>query len=654
MRELENHPHINVSWDALEDAAVDMDTRAASTNSYLLDAHAAWSGLSSAYNHDETQAAVHAALNELLTPVADWHTALGSARTALSDFVATGRTLQAEDEALSSLSVPLRARVNADVEASESSVGTDLAEYNSRARALRTQWDTAQSEVAAALDAISIGTGETLPMSAALGTGTLPTVSWAAFTSALDDSFGPINPAQLLESLRGLTPDELRAWADANPEAAAVLAANKPMGPFAPGSPEQIMSSAMSGNAQLSESGINSIRTAWLGLDLQGQEKLLLLYPAVFGNLNGVPFAQRATANILTVAGYRETVRQQQADLGPEPTQADFTAEAFAQPGHERVQAYNAYYGFAEAHRKWADENTRLQTLAAGLDYALTSDAQIVMLSIEGKGQVVSMNGTPSASTSIAATLVPGTGANLGSLENYSGNLDAIDGAAGPNKVTFYWQGTDLPSEIPDNATSKFNEEGGPLLAAFDHAVDAEIPDTARSTYVGYSAGGSLLGTGEREGLDSTNILYVAPAGTGHDVSSPADTANPDANRYLIQTQDDPIAYAQLLGGGFHGGSFAEGSLITKQMGAVELESGFGDPSNPESVLSGHTSYFTPGSTSAANMRGVIDGTRVSLNVESKIHTGIGYSYVENPLVDRPEEYAYGKLETVSTQSLEK
>lgn len=657
MEPIESFPDIDVPWDALEDAATDLGTKSSVTASYLTDAHSAWKRVQGAYRHDETQTIVYTALDDLTDPLAAWSGALGTAGTTLAGFVTTGRTLQRESEALGALLPGLRAKVRADPDGEEPSTTSELEDFNRRARTLRTAWETAESTAADELDAIATGTGDGMPALAAISAGTMTSGSWAAFTSGLDEDFGPVSPASLLASLRGLSADELRAWADANPEAAAVLADNRPMGPFAPGSPEAVMAEVMGGDASLTEEGIDDIRSAWLGLDGAGQEKLLLLYPAVFGNLNGVPMAQRATANIVTVAGYREKIRNRQVDPGPEPDINDFTAEAFSEPGNDRSRAYSAYGAYQEAHRAWEEAKAAYDALArqaTGLDYALDHDTQVVMVSLEGDGRIVTMKGTPSPSTATVSTLVPGTGADLGSLEDYTGKLDAIDGTVGEDRVSFYWQGTDLPNEIPDNVTSRYNEDGGPLLAAFDHALDAEVPHDARSTYVGYSAGGSLLGTGEREGLDSTNIVYVAPAGVGHDVGSPSDTANPDANRYWIQTRDDPIAYAQGFGGGYHGPSFWEGSNPQQQMGAVRLESGFKDPSDPESVIGGHTDYFWDGSTAATNMNGVIEGTSVSRFVDYEHHYGFGYSSTESPLEDSPEDFAYGKLETVSTESLEK
>lgn len=650
MEDIGTFPDIDVPWDELENAATDMSTGSGNTKSYLDDAQAAWKRLHGAYSHDETQATVYAALDELTTPVSDWKDALKSAKTAISDFVATGRKLQKESEALGGLLPGLKSKVTADPEGEDSGTTNELTEFNSRARALRTDWSTAQSTAVEALDAITTGTGGSLPMEAALGGPSLPTVTWADFTAGLDEDFGAVDPVDLLPSLRGLSTDELRAWADANPEASKVLANNKLMGPFLPGSPEAAMAEAMDNGSHTETWGIDRVRETWLGLDAKDQEKLLLLYPGLIGNLNGVPMANRAKANIITVAGYREQTHEQLEDYPPEPQRSDYSRDTSG--GRGSILGDRGTSEFIGDHAAWLAEKRRLETVAQGLDYAMDHDTQVVLISTEGDGRVVAMNGTPSSSTNNVSTLIPGTGADLGELGSYTDRLDAIDGKQDSSRVSFYWQGADLPDELDDNLTSKYNDDGGPSLAAFDYAVDAEVPESARTSYVGYSAGAPLLGTAERQGLDSTNIIYVAPAGVGHDVGSPDDTDNENAHRYWVQTRDDPIQIAQDLGGGFHGPSFIQGSNPALQMGATRLETGFVDPDDPDSLMSGHTDYFGPRSTAAMNIAGIIDGTRVSRYVPDMVGMGPGgQSY--SPVEKYPERYSGENFEMTDVTSLE-
>ncbi len=481
-------------------------------------------------------------------------------------------------------------------------------------------------------------------MSASMGGAVLPAVGWAALTSGLDDRFGALDPVKLVPLLAGLDREGLRQWAEVNPDGAALLAGNQLPARSANGivlgsslrSSEMIMRQAMVDGANLTEQGIEGIRQAWISLPEPEQDRLLLLYPAVFGSLNGVPFAQRARANLVTVPGNKRTLEGQARSLRAA------IAHDLVGPGNQGRSAT------ARERVKAIDEQIQ------GLDFAIDNNVQVVSLSLEGEGRIVTMTGTPSTDTRTMDILVPGTGANVGLLEDYSTKHAAIGGSPATNKVSFYWQGADLPPLVRDNLTSSYNEKGAPTLAAFDHAVDLEIPVEVRTTYVGYSAGGSLLGTAEREGLDSTNIVYVAPAGTGHNVGGPEDTSNPDANRYWIQTRDDPIALAQLGGGGFHGKSLSSGGNPTQVMGAIRLESGFNAQRDPSSLMSGHMDYFNETSTSASNIREVVDGSgKVSPFVEYEAMVAGGRAVVFSPIEESPEDYVGRKMNRVPVRTLE-
>lgn len=633
-------PHIDVPWTDLEDNAADMALRAATAAGYLSDASAAWDRFRGCYRHPGTQDQVHAAVEELKEPMENWQRSLRDAAETISRFTASGRILAGRARELRQVFGQLSQTTETDGEDERQS--TAERQLKEEAAALKREWTDLQETTAAALADISYGNGAGLPMGAAPGGQVLPAVAWSTLTGRLDERFGAVDPNKLLPSLAGLDDAELRGWAAANPEAAALLAGMTLTGPFRAGTAEALMQKAMAGGADLTEDGITGIRDTWMLLSPQDQERLMLLYPGVFGNLNGVPFAQRARANLITVPGLQHTIRAELEQLR-EPLLDDYTGNGI-----------QGYYTWKARHEEWINLRGPLEQKLRGLDHAVENKVQVVMVSTEGNGRIVTMTGTPSRNTRYMAALIPGSGSNLGELHSYSNRFAAIYGDTSGDKVGFYWQGTGIPQDVVwDNRNSDFNETGAPRLAAFDFAVDLEIPADARTTYVGYSAGGSLLGTAEREGLDSTNIVYVAPAGPGHGVGGVEDTSNPEANRYWFQTRDDVlIGAAQKLGGGGHGRSFLQSGTPTV-MGVTRLETGFLDHNDPSSLVKGHEEYFAEHSTSARNMKGVIEGTRVSLFVDYVDHWEIEYSYRESPIESRPEDFAGEKLETVDVQTLE-
>jgi hypothetical protein len=642
-------PDVRADWDTLADSAADLRTEAARARDALLDAQSSWTGLRAGYRHDGTSEQVWTGLDALGQPAGDWAAALSSARDAIDDFVATGQPLQRLHETLaddrSRLAGDRSSALASGDEAELERVRGHLIAFNDRVADLDRDWDSAQETLASALGAIRGGTAEGLAIVSAprVETGAL---DWAAMTSELDTRFGGLDPRSIWRDLKGLSEGELRDWLEANPEAARALAENTlPQHPV-PGSAEEVMARA------LSSGDAAGTRTAWLGLQEHERERLVLLFPGVVGNLNGVPLATRGRTHQVTVAGLREQ-----------------TAVRLAE--HEAAWPGTAPGNYHERQR-WKDEKARLQTVLEGLDHAwaaydrphfprderATPGYATVFVSTQGHGQIVTMRGEPSAATDRVVTFVPGTHTTLASVDRYNDALNAMDGHDPAGTVSIYWQGTDMPRElVADNATAHVNETGAPLLAAFDRAADLELDTTGArdvdTTYVGHSAGGSMLGTAERRdlGLDATNIVYVAPAGTGHEVSSLADTSNERARRFLIQTNDDPISWAQLLGGGAQGGSFLEGSNPVHQMNAIRLESGLMEDG---SLMTGHVDYFEHGSISALNIEGVVYGENVYpyLEPDVRVFPGSPYPVITYPLESDLEHFRAEGIPQVPVDSL--
>lgn len=660
-------PDVRADWDTLGDSAADLRTGSGNARDALQDAKGAWAGLHTGYRHDGTSERVWAGLDSLEEPAGDWAAALSSARDAIEDFVLTGEPLQRLREALvddrSRLAGDRSGALASDDEAEIERVRGDILAFNDRVTDLERDWTSAQDTLVSALGAISGGTSAGLAVVSAPRTVDTNALDWATMTSGLDTKFGELDPRAIWRDLKGLSGEELRDWLEANPEAARALAENElPRHPV-PGSAEDVMARAMAGDAPLTQDGIAGIREAWLGLEEHDRERLMLLFPGVIGTLNGVPLATRGRTNLVTVAGLREQTAQRLDGLCQRPSLQDYLDEVNTSSDSEVEGAVRDWRSSLNA---WQAEHDRLSTVQSGLDQAwlayerdqfpvdhgTTPGYATVFVSTEGNGQIATMRGTPSASTEVMATFIPGTNTTIASVDGYNRDLNAMDGDEA-GTVSLYWQGTDLPQRlIRDNATAHYNEQGAPLLAAHDHAVDLEIPGGARTTYIGHSAGGSLMGTGEREGLDSTNIVYVAPAGIGHEVSSPTDTRNLDANRYLVQTNDDPISWAQAFGGGAQSGSFWEGSNPVHQMGAVRLETGF---TARGELVSGHTDYFHPDSVSALNIEGVVLGTEVMPYVEPEVHVipGSPYPVIEYPLESESQAYPFTGLDRVPVDEVE-
>ncbi|REE03989.1 alpha/beta hydrolase family protein [Citricoccus nitrophenolicus] len=664
---LGSYPDAEASWTTLSEMAGDLKVESKNLEEAMDEARASWRGLESGYQHPDTQEQVWTALDDLVPHAGDWASALSSAKDAIDDFVETGKPLQTERESLDQARPGLSSRrssaLTSDDETLVEGVRTDILAFNERATTLTTEWETAQETLSTALAAISVGTTEGLPLVTGHRDTDTGVQDWAKLTSGLDEKFGEIDPDVIWKDLKGLDEEELRDWLEANPEAARALAEHRWADNPPAGTPESIMDAAMADDAELTKDGIQGIQDAWLSLTDAERERMALLYPGVIGVLNGVPLATRGRTNQITVAGLREQTAEKIHDLGDEPTLQDFLDDADL---NSRSEAQGAYNDWRAALKEWKEDKERLGTVQEGLDQAWFAYGRdqfpptgsrnapgytTLYVSTDGRGQIATMRGTPGPDTERTVTFVPGTKTTIASVDGYNQKLDTIDGKPDPTgTVSIYWAGTDFPQSLVwDNRDSTFNERGAPLLAAFDHAADLEIPESARTTAIGHSAGGSMLGTAERgtEGLTSDNIVYVAPAGQGHEVGSPEDTANPDAHRYWIQTNYDLIEAAQNAGGGGHGPNWWSGSDIAGDMGATRLESGYlADGSvmgKDDGFAGGHSSYFDADSTSADNLESIIRGgdSEVVLYHEGEDIPG-PRAGTTNPIVDRQPELSGG------------
>lgn len=638
-------PEVTTDFGQLRDHAGELRHRAAAVAAAVEEADGGWAALAVHYREPATEDRVLSAVKQLPAPAADFHAAVGLAAAALEDFADQGVYHARYLEELRSRRASFN-MANPDIflvctddpwEAQAREAGRRLDE---EIRLAVERWEALQQSCADALNGIRHGRGEGLGNAGsarffaagafAAGTAALGAPArqpWSTFGARFDRSVQEA-AGRLAAGLAGKVPGEVLDWARNNPQAAALLAANRlPQHPV-PGSAEAALLAALSTRTE-PRRRIDVVRAAFLGLAPAERERMALQYPGILGVANGVPFAHRVLANKINAVAERQkregrlaALQRRRAEL-PEPKVNPWAGRGAA----------TLYLHDLEKIEELESQIRDAERAIAGYDWAIEHNRQLVLVSDAGDGRYVDMRGTFGGGTENVFSLVPGTGADISKNQQYAGYLDNLYAGTAPERtVGLYWMGADLPDEIPDNITDRYSREGADELAEFGYAADLESPPAARTTTISYSAGASLHGAAETRGYATDNVIYVAPAGPGPDVHDVGDTANPDARRYWIQTRDDPISWAQLLGHHVHGGSPA-------QLDVVRLESGYVDKDNPSAgLLGGHVSYFDGNTTAVENMRAVIngDGTEATLHVPHEVRPGYRYPIVTNPLVLDP------------------
>ena len=668
-------PDIHVDTPGLRDGARTLREKSTQVREHLDDAHSSWRGLRSAYQHNATQERVWTGLALLDDPVDAWRHALDRAADLLNDFAGQCDGVLFQHRSLEILR-PTVADERAVALASEdpariASASRSVEYFNGEVADLERTWVEVQADFAAALRAVTGGEKDDLPETREIaepGRGVLTglTASLTTERQAADPELAaklvanklPEHPApgsaeaaraalmrlaaslaterqvadpeSIAEELKGKDADDLRKWLDSHPELAEKLVDNKLPEHPAPGSAEAVMKTAIDAHdPRHSRRGVDEVAGAWESLTTEDRQRLLLTYPNVFGNLNGVSLEERATVNEITVAGLRHKVGQRLKKYEDEPN----WGQLYPGPGGQ-VKAQSE-------KRKWHAERLRLESQKKGIDSAWDAykkdrsrnprskrtrgdEYRVVSISLEGEGQIATMRGHVSPETKNIVAFTPGTHTDMESVKDYNNKINAM-GEGREGTVEIYWADGQFPGKtdpltgedtftslVADNATPHFAERDAKTQAAFDQALDREAVN-ATQTWVAHSAGASKQGTAEREGLTADKVLYMAPAGTGHEVGSLADVASPEADRALIQSRTDMIDVAQDHGGAANSGSYFSGGHPDQLMGAIRLEGGLMEDNSKvqDQDDGGHNATLKGGSTSQENATAFIYGEPV-------------------------------------------
>ena len=676
-------PDISVQTGTLRDGAEAMRTESRLADERYDEARDSWRKLREAYRHEGTQETVWAGLDLIEDPLGQWRSALSTAAQATETFADQVDTMLLTWTLLFSRIVPLELQRSAAIASNDpveiAAATVAVNDYNTDVDELDREWTQAQTDLETALDAIVGGENDELPDSHE------PVEvcrDWEGLKHDVGVATRKDDPAWITAEVQAMTtadamhldamrfqvwvkthPSEVREflgsndyiqWLDKNPDVAKTLVQNKLPDNPRKGSPEAAMAKFVD-NPENFDPGSNrshvaAVREQWDTLAPEDQAYLLLTYPNVFGNMNGVPMEQRAQTGALNVRGHLALV-----DDKIEAREKLTTWEERI-PGYSEIdggdwahpKAYNPGYDDLEARTAaedaWLLEGVELRQNQEGLtaawqQYQSTSRSQdmgqptsmyrTVFVDPTGNGQIVTMQGELYGNTRHINTFTPGTYTTMASTGDYNEALASMTGGSHDDTVNFYWADTEFPGQqdprtgrnigetvVTDNMTSRWSEAGAPRLAAFDQAVDLEN-GTATQTTIAHSAGAPLAGTAEQKdnGMTTDKFLYLAPAGSGHNVGSPEDTVNPDADRAVVQTREDMIRGSQIFGGSFHGPGPFRGADPTTHMNAVRLETGYTGDSSPQRPVrvgdranGGHSALWEPNSTSRANIEAFIYG----------------------------------------------
>ena len=380
------------------------------------------------------------------------------------------------------------------------------------------------------------------------------------------------------------------------------------------------------------------IRRAWNSMSEPDRRRLIEDAPIVIGNLGGIPLRDRHTANVVNALAYRADLESQIALLGAAAQRTgssrDFAATIdqletevrtisamlgdrnarYSEPGFGRFTTYDAQ------GRRREDEGTTIVAFHPLRDSFVTY-----------QGPIDPDTGEVAAWVGGVGLVVPGTRSKLARFTESLDRTKDLVRASDRSTAYFTWHGSPMPDFAPpqhviDPARRGFAEVGGPRLAAFANSL--ELPAEADLVPVAHSYGAAVLGRAELLGMHADRVVYVAPAGIGHDATSTADFPNTrHSPHFVLQARNDIVVgwnqgsrIADVLGIG-HGAAHP-----LRSPDIVRLETGHLEHGNPASGTiestggaEAHASVFAPKSTSVRNITAVVQGDPVSLYQENDV-----------------------------------
>jgi pimeloyl-ACP methyl ester carboxylesterase len=264
-----------------------------------------------------------------------------------------------------------------------------------------------------------------------------------------------------------------------------------------------------------------AVHDAWLLLPVDVRQQLLLADPLRFGNLNGIPAADRDVANRATLTAQLDLLSRACLETGiPLPSSAeDLTAMS---PG--------ALARLEEATNMSGATIRQALNVSRQVGRALSGTT---LLAYEpgaygGKGRAAIAFGDLDRANNVAVC-VPGLQSGLDNFENVAGDAlhlynQARQADPGRSTAVIAWQGYDAPTFF-NVASQSAAEQGAKLLAADVNALRTTHEGAIGTlTVVGHSYGSTTTSLAlQREQMDVDQAVLIGSPGMGGDATTVAD-----------------------------------------------------------------------------------------------------------------------------------
>ncbi len=418
----------------------------------------------------------------------------------------------------------------------------------------------------------------------------------------------------------GLTAAQIVRASEDNPELAATLVARVPS-LFAHDPFEAALAHAVwtadgalpggSGYGLASTEQTAEVAAFLAGIPPEELALLAALFPAVVGNLNGMPFEHRISANRIRIAAERDRAEAERAEAAA-VAGADqpplVGSEGGYDPGREaaRVRAWELAAEI-EQYELLLNEATIDYGSSDGPPWPEYRGRKILYFEPEGDGSWAELVGTINAETGSVGIFVPGVGTDRLDMFNQSNAASTfVEQAAGEGEqlAMIVWAGGDLPDDFLAAGNAGYARALVEPLVDFTVAVQQEIDGEAPEaeipvTVIGHSYGGTTVALATMSGLSADQLVFVNSPGLGHE------GVVPELEEYVSYTMDVPRDPTPALG------PLVYWPPAITVDGVIDLETGSYADGTKIIGSAGHSGVFDVGSTAWDNILAVLTGRPV-------------------------------------------
>ncbi|MEJ7799371.1 MAG: alpha/beta hydrolase [Ilumatobacter sp.] len=285
------------------------------------------------------------------------------------------------------------------------------------------------------------------------------------------------------------------------------------------------------------------IARRWARLPVASRRAMIQTLPGIVGNLDGIPFADRASANRRSM--------QQVLDEAEPGTESWAAMQQFTDRGnHRRIDAFRRY----------------------------------VVFDPSGDGLVAEVFGDIARADHVAV-LVPGMGSTLANFHDLGRRAARLHRASGTGSAVIAWTGYDTPHApaftplVLEAVSDRQAAIGGARLRSFADGI--RIQSTATLTLVGHSYGSLTVGNAMQHGASVDRVVFMGSPGVGTDRVTGFPTGG--ASEYFAsEIKGDIVADLEWFGP----------NPTDPDFGASVFDSGDGDGLDP---FARHGEYYDDG-----------------------------------------------------------